>query len=541
MGMRSVCLAAWLVVGSLAQASIVTVTITGTVQSGDDYNGNVFSNSGQDTDLTGQPFTLVYTFNDAAGVDLAGVCNGSVAWSNVAEIDTNPGTAKLTINGGTFSFGGGGLGQNAISSSMAVQEYGCPAGVGLPGYGPGSSASIWVQVGYSGDSNTDFSAVIGNPLTSPNAASKPGLITAVDWRSSIKNAALDPNSGALIAFAYVTYSGKPYSFNLTFSPTTLNVAGAAAVLTSLSAMGTNTIEQASGTTLNISSGDVPVFPTYEGNYLTFLPTAKTAYLDPTVTTALTSNPMSECTESLTLQTTPNWNGLGGDGFGVSDSVVMPNTSGTGTCAKMPGGGTSPSGVFRVSAMYGKLTANPVTVIVPPQVMIQTEVGEAGAQRATGDAAMPSLLLVAGYRFGDSNFPPLSHSWQTTLSDPNQFYGDINTTSNGVQPELDYAAAIFNGTTTVTLPVGCECYWSPFDTQFAKILVAYKSGTTTEPTGTGAPICWNLSLPEFKGKMHQIVIKASVQNNLSAAGKFNSPAFTFYQLAPTGSKAVIQVP
>ena len=525
-------LAAGLLMGA-AQASTVTVTITGTVLTGGDNGGNVFTNSGQPTDLTGAPFTLVYTFDDTQGVDVAGQCNGAAAWSSVSTNVTNPGTAALTINGGTFRFGNGSLGQASVNSSFAVQKYGCPAGVGQ-GFGPESTASVEVSVTYSGDGGSDMALIGGGPLTAPNAAANPGLIASFDWRSAIQNAPLDPTSLALSADAYVTYAGKTYNFGLIFAPTAMSVSGAPSeVLTGFTAIGTNMLSQTSGATLNVSSGDVPSLPAYPGNYLTYLPTPTTAYLNPVATATLTSNPMSECTGALSLMTTPNWNGMGG--FGVAGSLVQASSKTTGTCAVMPGKGTSPSGIFTISAKAGVVAAkNNVTVIMPPQVMIQTEVGEAGAQTAKGDAAMPSLLLVAGNRFGDSDFPPLSHSWQTTLSDPKQFYGDKNETLNGVYPELDYAAAIFNGTTTITLPAACECYWSPTDAQFAGIMAAYKSGTTIEPANVGAPGCW-------AGKKHQIVIKTSVQNNRSVKASLNSPAFVFYQVAPAGSKAVIEIP
>ena len=94
----------------------------------------------------------------------------------------------------------------------------------------------------------------------------------------------------------------------------------------------------------------------------------------------------------------------------------------------------------------------------------------------------ALLTEAKNRFGDKNFPGGSaQSRQAVLT--GNFYGATNSTANGPAPELGYAAGVYAGTTSVTLPAGAKCYWSPTNTQFTVIQKAYSTGATTEPGAT----------------------------------------------------------
>src|ERR1700685_3383191 len=107
---------AWLVTAcqpSMAWADLITATITGTVLSGTDGIG-VFLAPG--SDLTGQNFTLTFTFDDTLGVESVTNCgNGQVvsiggvpcASSITGNPDfgtSSPGTAVLTISGQSYSF-----------------------------------------------------------------------------------------------------------------------------------------------------------------------------------------------------------------------------------------------------------------------------------------------------------------------------------------------------------------------------------------------------------------------------------------------------
>jgi hypothetical protein len=87
-----------------AVASIVTMTVTGQVFTGTDYTG-VFGFA-PNTGLSGQNFTLVFTFDDTKGKqsvqNLLGMpCGSSIANSGLS----NPGKAVLKIGTGSWTFG----------------------------------------------------------------------------------------------------------------------------------------------------------------------------------------------------------------------------------------------------------------------------------------------------------------------------------------------------------------------------------------------------------------------------------------------------
>ena len=88
-----------------SRANIVTTTITGVVASGYDTSG-VFGFA-PGTDLTGQPFKLVYTFDDTKGTSSVTDCSPGVPCSSSINSTavSNPGTAVLTIGTGSYTFG----------------------------------------------------------------------------------------------------------------------------------------------------------------------------------------------------------------------------------------------------------------------------------------------------------------------------------------------------------------------------------------------------------------------------------------------------
>jgi hypothetical protein len=155
--------------------------------------------------------------------------------------------------------------------------------------------------------------------------------------------------------------------------------------------------------------------------------------------------------------------------------------------------------------------------------------------------MPSLLLVAQNRFGDSNFIQGATTWQAQLI-PSQFYGASNTTANGVAPELGYAASVFAGTTTVSIPPGCKGYWSPTSAQFTTLQTwaGKQAGSISDsswPSTVGAP-----GFPAWAGQPKQAVIKSSIANNSRGGLYANAPAFVLFQLAPSATAAaVITIP
>jgi hypothetical protein len=129
---RMTCLAALLAVGPiLSSASEVTITITGTVWEGTDYTG-VFGFAAN-TDLTGKPYTLVFTFDDTKGMQ-----GSSSADSYIENTATsNPGTGALTIGMGTFTFA------STQYSPQPVSE----AYMGIGGSNPAYGTSYGLAVG----------------------------------------------------------------------------------------------------------------------------------------------------------------------------------------------------------------------------------------------------------------------------------------------------------------------------------------------------------------------------------------------------------
>ena len=240
---------------------------------------------------------------------------------------------------------------------------------------------------------------------------------------------------------------------------------------------------------------------------------------PIIGASLGSNPHGSCTAGLNFPNTPTGQG----------TLYVPVTA--------SGGANSCSGIFNLTVAAGGPTAS-TQIVVPPQVMIQTEVGEAGAQTQPGDETMVSLLLTAQNRFGDSLFPGgAAGTWQAVLV-PSQYYGASNTTSSGVQPELTNAAAVFAGTSGVSI-LNCEAYWSPTNTQFATLQTWANSQANTIadsswPNLVGAPSLW-LGTPK------QAVIKGSILNN-ARAGYNLAPAIVLFRTAPSStSPAVIAIP
>jgi hypothetical protein len=81
-----------------AKASTVTATLTGTLTDGTDFTG-MFGFAPY-TDMTGQSFKLVFTFDDTKGQQ-----SSSTGYTSIVSTDaSNPGTAVIEINGHSFGF-----------------------------------------------------------------------------------------------------------------------------------------------------------------------------------------------------------------------------------------------------------------------------------------------------------------------------------------------------------------------------------------------------------------------------------------------------
>ena len=263
--------------------------------------------------------------------------------------------------------------------------------------------------------------------------------------------------------------------------------------------------------------------------------------DTTKTITTTVNPSISFTPAFAWGLQSNLNSSSTVTLSFSDNSGNGSVNTTITAAP-PGG----SGIFNAVAVVGQVSSsNSTQIIVPPQIMIQTAVGEAGAQTATGDASIPSLLLVAKNRFGDASFPGgAAATWQAVLTGPNQFAPSYTTMDGASVPtELNYAAAVFAGTTNVSIPAGCKGFWSPTNTQFSTLQqwASQQAGSIPDsnwssPRIVGAPTLW-------VGQPKQAVIMSSIANNVGHGQNYSSaPAFVLFQLAPSGTApAVITIP
>jgi hypothetical protein len=261
----------------------------------------------------------------------------------------------------------------------------------------------------------------------------------------------------------------------------------------------------SPTTLNVSTGDT-------GRFVTTTATPVSLSFTPTFSVESSSNPNSTC--GVNLSFSPN------GGTGSVNTTVTASPAGC-------------SGINTVRASDGSITSvNTTQVVVPPQVMIKTLVGEAVSQPDTDQL---SLLSTARNRFGDSNFPGgTAATWQGVLI-PGQFYGAADGTANGPDQELSNASQVYTGAVG-DIVAGCKCLWSPTNTQWSTIQAALQSGTKTLPSNVDAPACWG-------NQKKQIVVKASVALNMSGdPNKANAPSFVFMRLRPNANDpAVIQIP
>jgi hypothetical protein len=108
-----------------AQAATINIVMTGAVSNGYDYTG-VFGPP--NTSLTGQPFTLTYTIDDAQGTQVEACstvpsfCTSEISGSATS----SPVIATLTIGAGSFAFG------NGLYSDAQIQTYYSAAGWNSP-------------------------------------------------------------------------------------------------------------------------------------------------------------------------------------------------------------------------------------------------------------------------------------------------------------------------------------------------------------------------------------------------------------------------
>jgi hypothetical protein len=258
--------------------------------------------------------------------------------------------------------------------------------------------------------------------------------------------------------------------------------------------------------LHLSTGDTNRFFTVTQSPSTGQP------FSPSFTLGASRNPNSSCSA------TPTFSQVSGVGFANSNVRAAPAG-----CSNIFDGVRS--------IVSGTLSTNAAQLVVPPQIMIKTVVGEAGGQ--PGDIDQQALLAVGRNRFGDRDFPGgRTATWQAVLI-PGQFYGASDPTTNGPDQELRNSALVFTGEVG-DIVGGSPCYWSPTTTQWTNIQAALKSQTKTEPTNVGIPSC-------YASVARQIVVKSSIGVNTRGGDYSNAPAFVFLRKRKNNDPAVVEIP
>lgn len=143
-------------------ASQIDITVTGVVLSVADTSG-VFGTP--NTDLTGDPYQLVFNFDDTLGTQAVANCNGTPYFISIASTSSsNPGTATLSIGAHSFTFGV--LNANYQASSEAGKndppcndsEIYLAAGDGYFGDGSGINGTVEAAAGTTFGNNHGWAA-----------------------------------------------------------------------------------------------------------------------------------------------------------------------------------------------------------------------------------------------------------------------------------------------------------------------------------------------------------------------------------------------
>jgi hypothetical protein len=173
----------------VARAADVTITITGTVFSGTDQTG-VFGVP-KNTDLTGKPYTLTFTFDDTKGTE-AFTSTGLYIENTSA---SNPGTAVLQIGDGSFGFG-----------TLGFSPYSSQARVSAAGSVTNSEYSLIAGDGSYGSNWNDIQGTI-------SPAKGTVLTTNPSWEAAFSNSNLavySPSDNYSLSFGIIeTYPDNP--------------------------------------------------------------------------------------------------------------------------------------------------------------------------------------------------------------------------------------------------------------------------------------------------------------------------------------------
>lgn len=160
--------------GQSAFAQNVTITVTGTVASGYDTVG-VFGPAG--TSLTGDSYTLTYTFSNTNGYITAGCGNSGCASGTFGTGSLSPGSAALTINGTTYYFGTTPTDTtrfSAVSQSVPGSTY---------------TSALYASSNYSSD----------NVSVSITGSATPSL--AFDWRAALNSSVVSDSTSTTASFS----------------------------------------------------------------------------------------------------------------------------------------------------------------------------------------------------------------------------------------------------------------------------------------------------------------------------------------------------
>jgi hypothetical protein len=201
----------------VAEAALITVTVTGTVSSGNDETGVFIA---PNTDLTGQSFTLVFTFDDTLGteMDTTGCPFCSTEDTGVTPLSADgefglypnsvglsPGTAVLTIGGGTYAFG--------MNPASAAQSYVVRSvSAGTPFY-----ALFSVEDNYN-NGGVDYAVV--QVSSAPGA---PPFGGTYDWRSAFPTDSQITGNGNFSV--EVLINGTLHDASASLNPTSITVRG----------------------------------------------------------------------------------------------------------------------------------------------------------------------------------------------------------------------------------------------------------------------------------------------------------------------------
>ena len=193
-----------------------------------------------------------------------------------------------------------------------------------------------------------------------------------------------------------------------------------------------------------------------------------------------------------------------------------------------------SGIFDVSAAVRATTTNDITVVVPPQPLIQVLYGESKnvvglSGTATAQILMEALGNTIGNRYMDPQFSP-STSWQDLITQA-QFAGlagGLNQTA-GVEPELDAAADVFSQSLPISSVQNATCFFSPTTAGWIAIQQAQAQNVTTVSSVTFDPGC-------YVGNTRQFIVKSSAGTRSSQV-----PYFIFVQAKQSNAPAIITIP